>query len=356
MPKYAIITPTYISHFKYIPHYLDSFSSHVIDKENFTIYFIISKSEDESFNKILKVYTKLNIVVLYVEDLFEKYGIDEKPEDFLEKYGRFTFQTAKKFLGILEAKEEKSLILDSESMFIKKAFYKELFDNFFKYRVIHVSKSKLEDFGIEFTKQMRKNIEYILSYQSNFYPFENYMWFYEKHIIKEMFDRYGAFGEIVSRLYKHNKDLQKPILEKYGIFEIHLYLNYINKYNSSYSYTFIDVQTLFEKYFDNDSIKAYLDKYKSSPLYGVGLLEHCLTLMDKKNYRGFAKLFKENNFNIIRCDYSDLTNYRIQKEFMGYVKPYILACSQEHAFDPALGVGGRLIKLVKYTRKNTMRF
>jgi hypothetical protein len=55
-------------------------------------------------------------------------------------------------------------------------------------------------------------------------------------------------------------------------------------------------------------------------------------LLNEQNYELLAEIFQENQFNIIRCDYSTLENIHLQEEFINIVEPVILASSQEHAF------------------------
>ena len=138
--KYAIITPTYINHFKYIKTYLKSFDKFVEDKKDIPIFFTISKNEQRIFKKIISPYTeKLDLRILYIEDLFAKNNIRESSIEFLTKYGRFTFQTAKKFFTMLSIDADKFLVLDSESMWIKKTNMKQCFDDYFSNPFIVIS-------------------------------------------------------------------------------------------------------------------------------------------------------------------------------------------------------------------------
>ena len=174
--KYAIITPTYINHFKFIKPYLKSYIKYVKDKDNIHLYFIISKAEKDKFNKITDRYKdQCNITVLYFEELLGYFGVKELPENLLKKYGRFTFQTFKKLYALLFIPEEKSLVLDSESMWVRKTNMSELFEKFFSKPVIYGSLlDKKLRIGPAFN-QMVKNVDFLLKKTCPYWFLENYM-------------------------------------------------------------------------------------------------------------------------------------------------------------------------------------
>lgn len=49
--KYALITPTFEHHFKFIQKYLESYQKFVLDKENVKLFFTISKGEANDLKK-----------------------------------------------------------------------------------------------------------------------------------------------------------------------------------------------------------------------------------------------------------------------------------------------------------------
>ena len=135
----AIITPTYKNHFKYIIPYLESYKKYVED--SFPIYFTISKSEDKLFRYYIKPYEDIiDIRVIYIDDLLKEQNINLTPEEYLDKYGRYTFQTAKKLYSVLHIKECYSLVLDCESMWVKKTNMEKLFDEYFADPFVVVTK------------------------------------------------------------------------------------------------------------------------------------------------------------------------------------------------------------------------
>lgn len=349
--KYAIITPTYINHFKYIKTYLKSFDKFVEDKKDIPIFFTISKTEQRIFKKIISPYTKkLDLRILYIEDLFAKNNIKESSIEFLTKYGRFTFQTAKKFFTMLSIDADKFLVLDSESMWIKKTNMKQCFDDYFSNPFIVISDIDNIQRTDECFNTMLSNIYTILDMKTEKKWFiEHFMWYYDKKILNKLFADYGTLDEMIALLYKNNENL--PLINdlRFGIFEIVLYYAYIYKKNKEFNYNIINVNSELKKHLSLQEYQNYLN-YQIKMLHGsCGIIEHTMILANKTNYIKLAQTFKDMKLNIIRCDYSNIKNYNIQKKFLEIVQPVILAASQEHAF----GINNVFTTLVKTTKSYT---
>ena len=189
--KYSIITPTYKGHFKYIEKYLKSINKYLLDKRDVSLIFTISKDEEKEFNQIIKPYTNsLNIEVLIFEDLLSHFNIQKSPNLLLEKYKKFSFQTLKKFYTMLYSNSDYFLVLDSESMFVKSTTIKKHFENFIKNPFI--TASDLSEIQIDnFKEGVIENINNLIGKQSNKWFLENFVWFYDKKILNDMFSSLG---------------------------------------------------------------------------------------------------------------------------------------------------------------------
>ena len=309
--KYAIITPTFKPHFKYIDKYLESFNKFVLDKEQIDIIFTISEDENKSFQKILKKYPNINYKVVFFEDLLQKYMIPYSPDELLAKYKKFNFQTLKKFYTMLDSDADYFLVLDSESMWIKDTKMVELFDDFFNSPFITssaISKYKLID---NFKRSVIDNINYVLNVECYRWFLENFVWFYDRKILNDLFNQYGSPICIVDKIYNLN-NLQK--LEP-GIFEIELYQEFIYLNNKKYNYSLRDVNLILEDSLSVEEMNLYQQRYYTLYHGGCGLLEQAMMFLTNTNYKNLANAFRENNFNIIRCDYTNLDNYGLQKAF-----------------------------------------
>lgn len=329
----AIITPTYINHFPFVKKYLKSFIKYVVDKDKITLYFIISKNEKNDFETVIEPYkNKCNIKVLFCEDLFKQYGIKLSADELLKKYGRFSFQTFKKLYAVLSIPEEKSLILDSESMWVKKTNMQQLFADFFaKPRIYGSILEPKYRIGVNFN-QMVKNVDYLLEESCPYWFLENYMWFYEKSIVQDLVKQYGYPIEMAEklRLKNLNMKINENILS--GIFEITLYQNFIYFNRQKYKYDFINMDELIKKYLPSREIDVYKSSFYKKFRGGCGLTEHICLFLNKNNVKKLAKLFKNSHIKIFRCNKTDAKNYKLQKKFLNIVQPCILASSQDHCF------------------------
>jgi len=326
--KYAIITPTFEPHFKYIKKYLESYKKYVQDKKEIEIIFTISKDEIKDFYKIIRKFDNINFKILYFEDILKYFNINLSPDFLLKKYEKFTFQTLKKFYTMLYSDADKFLVLDSESMWVKECCMKEVFEEFFN--APFISGSSIPDRRItkKLTQCIIDNTNYLLGQEVDKWFLENFVWFYDKKILNDMFEKHGTPIEMAEKIYQ----LKDKRHRNSGYFEIELYQAYLYQNLEKYNYKFLNVDELLSNALSIQEFNNYLDNYYKNFNGNCGLLEHSLILLNEQNCEQLANMFKENSFNIIRCDYSILDNITLQEKFINIVKPNILAASQEHAF------------------------
>lgn len=329
---YTIITPTYKNHFCYIKKYLQSFQKYTTDKNKYEIVFTISIKESTEFLSIINQYKKnLTIKVLYFEDLLHKYNIKQSPEELLQKYGRFTFQTLKKFYTMLFCNSKHFLVLDSESMVVKKTSISKIFEQFFNSPYILGSKLELTK-RHKIINYITQNINYLMNNKCDLWFLENFVWFYDKKILMDLFKEVGSPIEMAEKIYKRNKTAIEINDIKFGIFEILLYQNYLFKYAKKLNYRFICVDDELIAKLGKKNYETYKNNFYQQLNGHCGLIEQSCLLLDKSNYKTIGKIFKDNKINIIRCDKTDLKLYPLQKQFLEIVQPCILAASQEHCF------------------------
>ena len=321
MNKYCIITPTYIEHFKYIKEYLKSFDKYVIDKEKVSLIFTVNKDEIPALKDLIAPYkNKIDIICVNFDDILLEHNVFLSPTNLLKKYGRYSFQTLKKFYTMLTIDAEKFLVLDSETIWNKPTKMEELFKEYFVNPTIWGS--QIDDRMDSFTSHIQENIDYILDFKSNIWFIENFMWYYEKHILENLFLEYGSPIDIVDRVYKNKYNE--------GVFEILLYTNYIYKNLNRYRYSFVDTISLSKSILSPYIWENYY--FKLTDFYGgaCGVLERTMSLIDDNNTEDFAELFNILKFNIIRSD--GRYNTKAQIRFIELVQPNILAASQDNPF------------------------
>ena len=352
--KRGIITPTFEPHFKFVLKYLDSAEKYITDPENITFFFTVSEGDVEKLSKLLVNYkNKLNIEILCFDEILRKHNVPYGDKKLLLKYGKFSYQTLKKFYTMLESDCDQMLVLDSESMFINKTNINKMFDDFFASPFITVCNLDLLSKVGSFKSKVMENINLILDgaankggdkkisahkkvelYNSNqsslndIWFLENFVWFYDKSILTKMFEKLGEPFSIIDNLY-----INSPVENReQGCFEICLYQGFIYKYNECFDYRIIHTEDLINDTF-KDNIKLY-QKYEKDyySLWGgeFGFIEMTMALLTDKNYSLFAQSFKKYNFNIIRCDFTNLNNYKAQKLFLDILSPNVLAASQNH--------------------------
>lgn len=326
--KDIIITPTYINHFHFIEKYLASAEKYILDPENITICFIINYDENLDFSRIIAPFTnKLDIKVFFFEEILSQNKIDSKPNELLEHYGKFSFQTLKKLYAILTIPGERFLILDSESMWIRPTRMNELFDSYFSNPFIcgsNLSKRKLTHPAL---MQINRNIDCIFSSESKYWFLENFIWFYDKNILIDLIKYYGTPIEIIQKSKENNVD----DIYKLGVFEIILYHRFIYENKDTYKYKFIDIDAVLQQTLSPNLLNKFLDMFYADCNGGNGVLEMALRYLDNNNIDLLENLFVNNRFNIIRCDMG-YNKYWHQRRFIKNVKPNILAASQDHLF------------------------
>lgn len=328
--KFTIITPTYRDHFHYIKRYLKSFNKYTTDKDKYNIVFTISRSEKEEFFEIINNYKRdLNIDILFFEDLLTYYNVKLPPDEIIKKYGRFTFQTLKKFYTMMYVDSEYFLVLDSESMVIRKTSISSLFEGFFKSPYIIGSNIDISR-RHEIVNIIESNINFLLKTKCNIWFLEHFVWFYEKKILLNLIRESGEPIFMAEQIYKKNFELRVEKDIKFGIFEILLYQNYLFKNHKKLKYTYINLDNMLiskmgEKKYENYK-NAFYERFKGH----CGLIEQICLILSKSNYKIIGKILSQFHINIIRCEFTDVKNYKLQKKFLKIVHPNILAASQNH--------------------------
>ena len=339
--KNIIITPTFEGHFQYIKKYLESFKKYAQD-DNYLISFLISIKEQKKFYKLIKDYASLPIDVLLFENILDEFGVKGSPEDILKKYGKFSYQTIKKYYAMLHYnKEDRFLVLDSESMLVRDTDIGKLFSDFFSNPFISISHLNQRISISDFLQRVVDN-DAFLGLDNGIWCLENFVWFYEGHILRDMIKELGTPFQIINKVHLHNKGDSSLA----GVFEIELYQNFIYKHRQKYKYKIVNVNKGLQNYIPANMLREYNQNLDALHVGNCGILERCTDFITNENYKYFAEFMKDNRFNIIRCDYTNLKNYQLQKAFLDIVKPNILAASQAHAF----GVNNAQIILLKQTK------
>lgn len=324
MIENCIITPTFSGHFPCIEIYLRSFDEYVTDKQDIPIFFTIEAADKDEFDRIIAPYrNRMDLRVLYIDDLLIEQGIYLTPTNLLKKYGKYTYQTFKKLYTIQHVDAKKFLVLDSESSWIRKTSMKERFEKFFSHPRMYYSVMDNYYKMTEFKEPAYRNISYILGTDDRRWYLEQFMWYYEKRILMDLLDEYGSVLEIADKIRENaNKEL--------GIFEILLYCMFVGKNANKYGYQIFDMTALCKEYVPAEILANYIFEKDGALNKEGGLVEHVMLFITEENVRYFAKLFKKVGIDILRCDCGEASE--AQRRFLDIVRPHILAASQNHEF------------------------
>lgn len=318
--KCALVTPTYVGHLCFIDNYLKSLSVYLEDK-NLPIYLTIEEKDVSSLLDITQRYPNLNIKILAFEELLEANGVFDKPEDILKKYGRFSYQSLKKFYTLLSIDERYSLIVDSESMLVKKCDLFRIFQEYFEDPFVSytlLSDRRTTDIFLE---NIVANSSLLLEDDRDAFYLENFVWFYDKKIVEELFQKIGQPIDLVQKLFEMGKK---------DLFEIQLYHQFIDINSQKYGYRINNIYKLLKENLSKDAFLQYLDKYYLIYKGNCGLVERVGSCVSRSNFKQISNLLKALNFNIIRSEcHKDIVmnNKTIQR-----IAPCMLSASQDHSF------------------------
>lgn len=324
----AIITPTFKKHFCFIKKYLNSFDKYLLDRD-FPICFIIAKSENKDFEKLISKYKKsLNIKVFFLEDILKRFDIEETPEELMTLYGRLSFQTIKKIYGALYIAADQFLFLDSESMLIKPTNMTSLFEEYFKAPKFFISRinNRKRTYNANFTYEFINAITSLMGEKAEYYTTESYEWFYELRILK---DSIKKMGEPIDVIRNYNMPDRHPNLE--GILEALWYYQYI-LYNNIYGYKIYETDEELKKFLGN-KYHSFKYSFDSSPFWAVGILEVLTKFINKDNIKELLNFYNKYNFSVIRMEMPLRSqNFEFQLELLNHSNIHILASNQEHLF------------------------
>ena len=269
MTHRAIITPTFKEHFNYIKKYIDSFEACVLDSEDIPLVFIVSDSEINELEKIIRSKRISNYKIISFDKLLKEYGIECSADHILKKYGKFSFQTLKKLLPILYLDYDQVLLLDSESMWINRCRMNDVFDKYFSSPYLTVSNLDAKQWDV-FSMVEQQNIDLIFGFHQKYWPLENFVWFYEKKIIEDLVTQLGSIFEICSKVES------EAVYDKYkaGVFEILLYQDYIINNNEKYGYRIYHIDTELKRVLGGKKYYDYVDTVESRYNNGGGMRTH----------------------------------------------------------------------------------
>ena len=324
-PTRGIVTPTFSGHFSYIETYLESFDRYATDKK-VPIYFTVEASDVEALEKIAAPHrASLQIKIFSFESILAHFGISATPTELLREYGKFTYQTFKKFYTLLYIGIDQALVLDSESMLIKPTNVNGLFDAYFAKPFIVRSDFAKRDTVPDLIKESTNNACIILGQTPTTWALETFHWFYDLKILKDMFEQHGLPMDWAQKLKAENMKVERPI------FEIIVFYLFLLKHSERYCYQVVNAEVELEKHLGAEEYSKYITRFRNDPPFCfAGVVEHFLIYLTHSNRQGFANYANALGYTIARCDLPR-RNYQDQLWLLKHTHICMLAASQDSA-------------------------
>lgn len=243
--KLTIITPSFEKHYLQFSRMIKSISDKCSDKENLDIIVVVENCNVEMFAKLITEYPSVSLNVITTEHVLDFFNINETPVEFLKRIGKFTFQTIKKFGGILHAKTQWSLVLDSETVFYNEFTVDALLTNYIEKKYVFYTETEARGSCWKQSTGMRvnTNTEKALNIpEMGRWYMDVFHWFYEKDKVEDLL--YNKLGEDWLNSIRCSKN-------ELDFFECILYYAYINHYHSN-EYHVVDLKIELSRLVDDE--------------------------------------------------------------------------------------------------------
>lgn len=292
-PCLTLILPTYELHFTFAASLLESIDRHVTDRDQIQIIVVVERDNLAFVSTMVNCFKRLRLIAYTTEQVMADLSIKGTAADLLRHSGKFNFQSIKKIGGVLQAKTDWVLVMDSESTFLRDFSARELLDDYRRQKYVFFTRisDRGEGWARSLSASVTANASALIGVTPDAWYLEYYHWFYETSI----------WVEIV-KLIKSNGGFDYWIEHgsRYEIFENVLYYCYVkNKVHLGYNF------------FDSlDVIKSYLPapiaaRAKSAllgDLQVVGLLEHVTSILSVDELPLLEPLFDAYALPFIRIE------------------------------------------------------
>lgn len=236
LDRLTIVTPSFEKHAVQFGRMVDSLAEHCGDLHALHLVAVVEKQNETLFAEILARHPGISSEILLTEDVLVEFGVEESPSRFLRRAGKFTFQTLKKFGGLLRAPTAWSLVLDSEGLFHKPFRALELLRDYAELRYVFYTRTNprtdlwLRSTGHEVT---RNAAEALGVPAGDRWYMEYFHWFYETAKVRDL---------VRNRLGQTFYDLiRNPKARGADHFECILYYLYIEKHHAD-EYRLVDLK------------------------------------------------------------------------------------------------------------------
>jgi hypothetical protein len=235
---YTIVVPSYEAHHKQFLDLISSIERYCVDVDKLQIVVVLEQENVDLFRDAIE-RSKVDVSVVTTEEVLRQFGLSESPARLLQAAGKFTFQAIKKFGGLLAARSEWSVVLDSETIFLKTFRIEEIVKKYSERKYIFYSRTTRRGSGWEGGEvdRVTRQCERLLGISAGDRGYmELNTWFYETSKVNELLSEISTSLSVFLR----NPSPQNSIFEN-----VLYYIFLANNY--SQEYCFVEFETEWKK-------------------------------------------------------------------------------------------------------------
>ena len=279
-----LILPTYPPDFKWVNLFVRSVKKFCVDYDDVKIDFIVESENLALLRSNLAELITDNMKIKSVEDILRRNKYNSKEATFYKSGDRkYTYQSIKKILGVIDSDEEFNLVIDSDNIAIKQFEFKELFNNFDKIYYCDWVTSDLQNC-------VRNNSNLLIKTNIESWTFESSFWPYKKSIMLKTLENVESVN----------------VIRKEELFN---FLNCVPMFFEKclYDYFTIKNNENFEMISQQDAIKIFKNTKVEKILHNREYTtEHIVLEIDESCAENYISFLNARNYKIARINY--LTN------------------------------------------------
>ncbi|MGF6916152.1 hypothetical protein [Paraburkholderia sp. 40] len=288
--SYTVVVPSYEAHYRQFRDLIASIERYCIDVAKLRIVVVLEQTNIDLFRDVLEG-RGVEISVVTTEDVLRQFDVAESSSQFLHSAGKFTFQAIKKVGGLLSAKSEWSVVLDSETLFFKKFHIEDIVKKYAEKKYVFYSKTCRRGGGwagglVDLVTQQCGNLLGVSAGDRGYMELNT--WFYESSKVVEL------MSLLSPRLkdFLTNPSLNNPIFEN-----ILYYLFLENKYSEEYR--FLDFEAEWKRL-----VPAEIsDRYDlGAPLLSFLGADHLTYTLRAEDVGLISKFFEEYDIPFFRIE------------------------------------------------------
>ncbi len=295
--RLTIVTPTFEKHYLQFAKMVKSISEKCLDKHKLEIIAVLEHKNIELFSKIVDDNPTLSLRLITTEDILQKLNISDTPDGFLRRVGKFTFQSMKKFGGILYANTNWSLVLDSETVFFNEFSAEKILNDYKtqKYVFFTNTKPRGEKWKTSLGYKINENTAEALKIDPiTHWYMEIFHWFYEKEKVEDL-----IFNKLGNPWLNEINETQKQI----DYSECILYYAYLREYHEK-EYCFINLSNALDEYVENVIAKRFILSDLPFSLHGNDFL---LSIVGANEVHYLKDFFEHYKIPFIRLEPAYIT-------------------------------------------------